>query len=64
MKQLRRDIAPRLERWIARLLERDSAKRPPTAVEALRTMPTLEQCSHDPARTTGSLFITHRPPPV
>jgi len=66
MKQLRRDIAPRLERWIARLLERDSAKRPSSAVEALRTMPTLEQCSHDPSRTTGSLFIniTHRPPPV
>ena len=29
MKQLRRDISPRLERWIARLLEKDAAKRRP-----------------------------------
>ena len=56
MKQLRRDISPRLERWIARLLERDAAKRPPSAVEALRTMPTFAQCGNDPRRTTGSIF--------
>jgi serine/threonine protein kinase len=59
MKQLRRDISPRLERWISRFLERDAAKRPPTAAEALRTMPTLAQCENDPKRTTGSIF---RPP--
>ena len=56
MKQLRRDISPRLERWIARLLEKDAAKRPPSAAEALRTMPTLAQCGNDPKRTTGSVF--------
>ena len=56
MKQLRRDISPRLERWIARLLEKDAAKRPSSAAEALRTMPTLAQCGNDPKRTTGSIF--------
>jgi len=56
MKQLRRDISPRLERWISRLLEKDAAKRPPTAAEALRSMPTLAQCGNDPSRTTGSIF--------
>jgi len=56
MKQLRHDISPRLERWIARLLEKDAAKRPPSAAEALRTMPTLAQCDNDPKRTTGSIF--------
>jgi len=64
MKQLRRDISPRLERWISRLLERDPSQRPPTAAEALRTMPTIEQCGNDPARTTGSVFkkFVPRPP--
>jgi eukaryotic-like serine/threonine-protein kinase len=56
MKQLRRDISPRLERWISKLLERDAAKRPPSAAEALRLMPTLAQCGNDPKRTTGSIF--------
>jgi len=56
MKQLRRDISPRLERWIVRLVERDADKRPPSAAEALRTMPTLAQCGNDPKRTTGSIF--------
>jgi serine/threonine protein kinase len=53
MKQLRTDISPRLERWISRLLEKDPARRPPNAAEALRTLPTLDQCKYDPARTTG-----------
>jgi len=53
MKQLRRDISPRLERWIAKLLEKDASKRWPNAVEALRAMPTLAQCGNDPKRTTG-----------
>jgi len=53
MKQLRRDISPRLDRWIARFLERDAAKRWPNAAEALRAMPTLAQCGNDPSRTTG-----------
>jgi serine/threonine protein kinase len=53
MKQLRRDISPRLERWIAKLLEKDAAKRWPSAAEALRAMPTLAQCGNDPKRTTG-----------
>jgi serine/threonine protein kinase len=56
MKQLRRDISPRLERWITRLLEKDPAKRLPNAAEALRVMPTLAQCGNDPKRTTGSIF--------
>jgi serine/threonine protein kinase len=56
MKQLRRDISPRLERWISRLLEKNPAKRPPSAAEALRTMPTVAQCGFDPKRTTGSIF--------
>ena len=56
MKQLRHDISPRLERWISRLLEKDPARRTANAAEALRTMPTLEQCGPDPSRTTGSLF--------
>jgi serine/threonine protein kinase len=66
MKQLRRDISPRLERWIARFLERDPMKRPASAAEALRTMPTLEQCANDPARTTGSIFqkFVRRPPEI
>jgi serine/threonine protein kinase len=66
MKQLRRDISPRLERWIARLLEKDSSKRPPSAADALRTMPTLAQCGNDPKRTTGSIFkktTQHLPKP-
>jgi serine/threonine protein kinase len=58
MKQLRRDISPRLERWIARLLEKDPLKRFPSAVEALRAMPTLAQCGNDPKRTTGSIRKT------
>jgi eukaryotic-like serine/threonine-protein kinase len=56
MKQLRRDISPRLERWIAKLLEKNPTRRPPTATEALRTMPSLAQCAFDPSRTTGSVF--------
>src|SRR5271156_4747180 len=63
MKQLRRDISPRLERWIARLLEKDAAKRPHSAAEALRTMPTLAQCGYDPKRTTGSLTRKNINPP-
>jgi len=38
------------------LLEKDAMKRPPSAAEALRTMPTLAQCGNDPKRTTGSVF--------
>jgi serine/threonine protein kinase len=53
MKQLRRDISPRLDRWISRLLEKDTTKRWPSAAEALRAMPTLAQCGNDPSRTTG-----------
>jgi serine/threonine protein kinase len=56
IKQLRRDIAPRLDRWIMRLIEKDPTKRPASAAEALRTLPTYEQCGNDPARTTGSIF--------
>jgi len=66
MKQLRRDISPRLERWIIRLLEKNAAQRPPSAADALRTMPTLAQCGNDPKRTTGSIFriTTRRLPKV
>jgi serine/threonine protein kinase len=53
MKQLRGDISPRLEKWIARFLERDTTKRWPNAAEALRGMPKLSQCIFDPSRTTG-----------
>ncbi len=64
MKQLRSDISPRLERWIARFLEKDPAKRTPSAAEALKTLPTLDQCAYDPARTTGIIFqkLIYRPP--
>jgi len=42
-------------------LEKDPAKRPPNACEALRTLPTIAQCGNDPSRTTGSIFrITTR----
>jgi serine/threonine protein kinase len=58
MKQLRRDISPRLERWIAKLLEKDAAKRWPTAADALRAMPTLAQCGNDPRRTTSIIRKT------
>jgi serine/threonine protein kinase len=66
IKQLRRDMSPRLERWIMKLLEKDPARRPPNAVEALRSMPTLAQCGNDPKRTTGICRVAtqrlQRPP--
>jgi len=66
MKQLRRDISVRLERWIARFLERDASKRWPNAAEALRSMPSLAQCGNDPKRTTGIFKVktTQRLPKV
>ena len=56
MKQLRRDISPKLERWIASFLEKDPTRRPPTAVEALRTLPKIQECKSNLRTTTGSLF--------
>jgi eukaryotic-like serine/threonine-protein kinase len=45
LKTLRRDISPQLEKWILRLLERDSSRRTLTAAEALKTLPSVEECS-------------------
>jgi serine/threonine protein kinase len=45
MKQLRRDVSPALEKWIMRLLEREQARRVATATEALKTLPSVEECS-------------------
>jgi serine/threonine protein kinase len=56
MKQLRRDISPKLERWIANFLEKDPARRPSTAAEALRNLPKLEECRLNLRTTTGNLF--------
>jgi serine/threonine protein kinase len=44
MKQLRRDISSQLEKWILRLLERDPARRSLSAAEALKTLPSVEDC--------------------
>jgi len=63
MKQLRRDLSPRLEQWVARFLEKDPEKRPPSAVEALRTLPTIEECRSDLRRITGRLFEKFIPRP-
>ena len=45
MKQLRRDVSPALEKWIMRLLERDQGRRFATATEALKALPSVEECS-------------------
>lgn len=63
MKQLRQDISLVLEQWIGRFLEKDPAKRHPTAAEALRLLPTMEQCRQDSRRTTRSLFQKFMPRP-
>jgi serine/threonine protein kinase len=64
MQSLRIDISPKLERWVMQLLEKDPARRLPSAAEALRLMPTLQQCASDPGRTTGNIFqkLMNRPP--
>ena len=45
MKQLRRDVSPVLEKWIMRLLERDQGRRFMTATDALKALPSVEECS-------------------
>jgi serine/threonine protein kinase len=64
MKQLRQDISPKLEHWIARFLEKDPARRTPSAVGALRTLPSLDDCRFDPKRASSSLLgkFIQRPP--
>jgi eukaryotic-like serine/threonine-protein kinase len=52
MKQLRRDVSPQLEKWILRLLERDPARRLTNAAEALKSLPSVEEC----ARGAGRFF--------
>ena len=47
MKQLRRDISPALEKWIMRLLEKDPNRRAVSAAEALKTLPSVEDCSRE-----------------
>lgn len=61
MKHLRRDISPRLEQWISRFLEKDPLKRPPSAAEALATLPKLRDCRHDSRTASGSLFKKFMP---
>ena len=55
MKQLRRDISPQLEKWIMRLLEREPGRRLIGAAEALKTLPSLEECSRE-SRGGGRFF--------
>ncbi|HUB68778.1 MAG TPA: serine/threonine-protein kinase [Candidatus Methylacidiphilales bacterium] len=64
MKDLRKDISPKLEQWVMRFLEKDPAARTQSAVNALRTLPTLEECRLDTRHTSGSLLgkLVHRPP--
>jgi serine/threonine protein kinase len=64
MQQLRKDISPKLEHWVMRFLERDPARRTPSAVGALRTLPTLDECRLDPRRSSASLLgkFVQRPP--
>jgi serine/threonine protein kinase len=50
MKHLRRDISPQLEKWILRLLERDPPRRVLNAAEALRTLPSVDDCRRDGSR--------------
>ena len=45
MKQLRRDVSPALEKWIMRLLERDQTRRLVNAADALRQLPSIEECT-------------------
>ena len=56
MKQLRKDISPKLDHWVMRFLEKDPAHRTPSAVGALRTLPTLDECRLDPRRSSSSLL--------
>jgi serine/threonine protein kinase len=55
MKQLRRDVSPQLEKWIMRLLERDPERRIISAAEALKTLPSVEECSRE-GRLGGRFF--------
>ena len=55
MKQLRRDISPQLEKWILRLLEREPGRRVLSARDALKTLPSLEECSRE-NRIGGRFF--------
>jgi serine/threonine protein kinase len=55
MKQLRRDVSPQLEKWIMRLLEREPGRRPSGASEALKTLPSVEECSRE-NRIGGRFF--------
>jgi eukaryotic-like serine/threonine-protein kinase len=50
MKQLRRDVSPPLEKWIMRLLERDQGRRFATATDALKALPSIEDCSRSGIR--------------
>jgi serine/threonine protein kinase len=52
MKSLRKDVSPQLEKWVLRLLERDPARRLNTAADALKTLPSVEECSR-----AGGLFF-------
>ena len=45
MRHLRRDISTQLEKWVMRLLERDPNRRFLTATDALKTLPSLGECS-------------------
>lgn len=56
MKKLRKDISPRLEKWISAFLEKNPTRRPPTAAEALRTLPTISECKANFRTATGGLF--------
>jgi serine/threonine protein kinase len=60
MKYLRQDLSPGLEKWVHRLLEKDPAQRTGSAVEALRTLPSIVACKQDLRRSTHRLFAKFR----
>jgi serine/threonine protein kinase len=60
MKYLRQDLSPGLEKWVHRLLEKDPGQRTGSAVEALRTLPSIAACKQDLRRSTHRLFAKFR----
>lgn len=45
LHQLRPEISPQLETWVMTFLEKNPIHRPQSALEALKTLPSLEECA-------------------
>ncbi|PAW79776.1 MAG: hypothetical protein B9S32_00165 [Verrucomicrobia bacterium Tous-C9LFEB] len=45
LHQLRPEISPQLETWVMTFLEKNPLHRPQSALEALKTLPSLEECT-------------------